>query len=274
MKKTVTVIVIALLVISVTAIAVASALNQFDPQSVAIVEADELNVTTTDRLEISKDFYVLKEHVDHLEANADTFKIFAIIADYSEGMGELTETSGPALTPSLIGTEEIDGAVYNVYRLSFGVIMPADYMTPITYRAFLSFRLNGKTYSVCSDYSVQNNVVIPYDEVYRLYCDRSSECTEEYPYPAGDGTYSKLQNIYTMTKILAAYTEIEIRDGKAVNVKENEYYKSAIRADYFDGVLTLAIPGSDIPEWMIHKLYVNGEERYFEIFEGRIRLVV
>ena len=274
MKKTVIVIAVALAFIAITAIAVTSALYTFDHSDVEILTAQNLDITTKDRLEMSVDFFVRKETVDYLEQNADTFKIFAIARDYDENMGEFNENSGPALTPALVGTEEINGLVYNVYRLSFGVIMPDKYMQPITYRAFISYKMASKSYVVSSEYSVDKNVVVPYDAVFEAYCDRSDTVTDEYPYSAGDGTYTAMKDIYTATKILTSYTYIEITDGKAVNIKENGIYKSPIDQEYFDGVLTLYINGSDIPDWMIEKLYVNGEQRYFEIYEGKIKLVV
>jgi hypothetical protein len=274
MKKTVIVIAVALAFIALTAVAVTSALYTFDHSDVKILTAERLEITTTDRLEMSVDFFVRKEIVDYLENNADTFKIFAIARNYDENMGEFNENSGPALTPSLVGTKEIDGIVHNVYRLSFGVIMPDKYMQPITYRAFISYKMASKNYVVSSDYSLDKNVVVPYDEVYSVYCDRSEIVTDDYPFSAGDGTYTRVKDIYTATKILTSYTYIEINEGKAVNIKENGIYTSPINQEYFDGVLTLYINGSDIPDWMIEKLYVNGEERYFEIYEGKIKLVV
>ena len=46
------------------------------------------------------------------------------------------------------------------------------------------------------------------------------------------------------------------------------------KVEYFDGVLTLSIGNTDFPEWLLCELYINGEARYFEIYNGKIKLVV
>lgn len=274
--KRIVISILAVILLAAAAVTVAavSSRSAFDHNDVKILTAESLNISTEDRLEMSRDFYIKKDTVDYLKANADVYKLFAVSGKYNEQIGELTADSGPALSLSDAGVTTIGEDEYYVYRLSFGVILSDAYNDALTYRAFLSYEMLGKTYSVASDYSPEENVFVPYDCVYELYCDRSDKMTETYPYLTSDGNYSKVRNLYTMTKILTAYVYIDIENGKAVNVKENECYKSVISADYFDGVLTLYIDGSDIPEWMIEKLYVNGEERYFEIYEGRIRLVV
>ena len=275
MKKIViSILAVVLLAAAVITAAAVSSRTAFEHDGVEILTAESLNISTTDRLEMSQDFYIKKETVDYLKANADVFKLFAVSGKYNEETPELAMDSGPALSLTDAGETVIGEDEYYVYRLSFGVILSNAYNDALTYRAFLSYEMLGKTYSVASDYSKETNVFVPYDCVYELYCDRSNTMSETYSYLAPDGSYAKVKDLYTMTKILTAYTYVNIEEGKAVNVKENEYYKSAISADYFDGVLTLYINGSDIPEWMIEKLYVNGEERYFEIYEGRIRLVV
>jgi hypothetical protein len=42
----------------------------------------------------------------------------------------------------------------------------------------------------------------------------------------------------------------------------------------FDGVLTLSLDNDNFPEWLLTELYINGEARYFEIHDGKVRLVV
>ena len=275
MKKIViSILAVVLLAAAAITAAAVSSRTAFDHNGVEILTAESLNITTADRLEMSQDFYIKKDTVDYLKANADVFKLFAVSCKYNEGVEELAADSGPALSLTDAGITMIGDDEYYVYRLSFGVILSDAYNDALTYRAFMRYEMFGKTYSVASDYSKETNVFVPYDAVYELYCDRSNTMSETYSYLVGDGSYSKVKDLYTMTKILTAYTYINIEEGKAINVKENEYYKSAISADYFDGVLTLYINGSDIPEWMIEKLYVDGEQRYFEIYEGKIKLVV
>ncbi len=274
MKKTVIAIVIAFSILAIFLIAVASAVDSFDPGSVEIKNSQRLNIQTDNRLEISRDFYILTETVEYLQNNAENLKILGVTAEYTEGMTELTVGSGSAMALEFVEKVKMNRESYSVYRLNFGVIMPDAYFDAVAYRAFITFRLNGRDYTVSSSYSAEENVLVPYDAVYELYCDRSDSYTDYYQYSVGDGTYSPTNKLYAMEKILASRLSFEINDGKAVNLMENAYYKCIVHHEYFDGVLTLYLTSADIPEWFIHKLVINGEERYFEIYDGKIKLVV
>ncbi|MBR2650618.1 MAG: hypothetical protein IKD45_03075 [Clostridia bacterium] len=273
MKKTVVAIMIIAVLILATAIAVATAASDFDPESIELKTSSKFNIMTENRLEVSRDFYILKSTVEYLESKADSYKIFAVSVSGEESE-EITSSSGAAMTLPLAGEISIDNAVYNVYRLNFGVILPERYTECISYRAFLQFKLNGREYSISSSYSEDVNILNPYEEVYRIYCDRSDTKTDVYKYDAGDGTYSKSNKLYTMTKILSAYMYFDYDGSTVTNKLENAYYKPSVKHEYFDGVLTLSLPGTDIPEWFIEEIVINGTPTYFEIYEGKIRIVI
>jgi hypothetical protein len=59
-----------------------------------------------------------------------------------------------------------------------------------------------------------------------------------------------------------------------IDANYGKYYDSLYDISYFDGVLTISMENSSIPEWVLYKLVINGEERYFEIYNGKIKLVV
>ena len=87
-------------------------------------------------------------------------------------------------------------------------------------------------------------------------------------------TFVSVKDLNALRKILSAVLYIEIKGDKAIDTRENEYYKSLYNIEYFDGVLTLSIGNPDFPEWLLGELYINGTRRYFEIYEGKIKLVV
>ena len=273
MKKTVVAIIILAILIAALAIVAATATTGFDPQAVEVEMSDSFDIATQDRLEISRDFYIEKSTVEYLQSKADSYKVIAIAIEGDE-LDEITLSSGAAMTLPFVGEITQDKETFCVYRLNFGVILPEKYTESIFFRAFLQFKINGKNYTVSSSYSKSDNVLVPYDEVYRIYCDRSHEKNDIYRYDAGDGTYSKSNKLYSMTRILSSYMFFDY-DGKTVTNKlENDYYKSPVKAEYFDGVLTLSLPGSDIPEWFIEQIEINGTRVHFEIHEGRIRIVI
>jgi hypothetical protein len=46
------------------------------------------------------------------------------------------------------------------------------------------------------------------------------------------------------------------------------------RCNTLEDAIVISLKGGDIPEWLISKLSINGNDRYFEIYNGKIKLVV
>ena len=147
-------------------------------------------------------------------------------------------------------------------------------MTKLAVRAFITFTLNGTPYTIASDFSAKRNTFSPYSAVYSIYTDRSATLTGEYKYETPDGSFSKIKDLDPLRKILASYLTIDIKNGRVIDANYGKYYDSLYDITYFDGVLTISMENSSIPQWVLYKLVINGEERYFEIYNGKIKLVV
>ena len=107
---------------------------------------------------------------------------------------------------------------------------------------------------------------------HRIVRGASRRC--DIAYEAPDGSFSPVPDLNALRKILSSVLYLEIKDGKVTDIRENEYYTSLYNMSYFDGVLTLSLDSASFPEWLLTELYINGEARYFEIHNGRVRLVV
>ena len=272
MKKILLSICIASLLIScVGVIAFGSTVNV---SAITMSTADKPTLKANDRLELSLDFYIAKDSMDYINANADDVKAIGLIAEYADEMTAPNLGEGAEISLAYSGEKIISSKKHAVYTLNLGVFKPEEYMTKFAVSAFITFTLNGTPYTIASDFSAKKNTFSPYSAVYSIYTDRSSVLTDEYQYKTPDGSFSKIKDLDPLRKILASYLTIDIKSGRVIDANYGKYYDSLYDISYFDGVLTISMENSSIPEWVLYKLVINGEERYFEIYNGKIKLVV
>ena len=273
MRKIILSVCIAAIVLS--CIGVVAFGDSVDINAIKLRTADTPTVNAENRLELSLEFYILKDAMDYITANGEDLRVFGTINDYTEGMAAPEIGEGTEIDLVKIEDRKIDGKNYAAYSLNFGVFKPDEYTEKMAVRAFITFRINGAPYTVASDFSESKNTFSPYSAVYKVYTDRSPVATDEYAYKMPDGSYSKVKDLDPLRKILASYLFIEIKNGNARDKNAGKYYDSLYNISYFDGVLTIELDSSSaIPEWMLYKLVVDDVERYFEIYNGKIKLVV
>ena len=248
--------------------------NPYDPSKLKMLTADRVNVKAEARLEISVDFLIATEDIDYLESEAENLRVYAVLVDYDKNATVPADNVGTTIELTRSSTRLVDAKRYYVYNLNLGVISSENYNKSYAVRGFISFGLDGSKHKIASDFTKEKNVITPYESVYAIYCDRSESKSDTHPYEAPDGTFSPVPDLNALRKILSSVLYLEIKDGKVTDTRENEYYTSLYGMSYFDGVLTLSLESGSFPEWLLTELYINGEARYFEIHNGRVRLVV
>lgn len=274
MKKTLIFSLMLVLVAALIATVAIFAATPYSPSKLKMLTSERVNVKAEARLEISVDFLIPTEDIDYLEKESKNLRVYAVMLDYEPTVVSPGDNVGTTIELSKSVSRLIEGKRYYVYNLNLGVILPENYNKAYAVRGFISFELNGISYKTASDFTKDKNVITPYDSVYDVYCDRSDEKSETYPYETADGNFSPVPDLYALKKILSSVLHLEIKDGTVRDLKENEYYKSLYNMSCFDGVLTLSLDNDNFPEWLLTELYINGEERYFEIHDGKVRLVV
>lgn len=274
MKKILIFAALLILVASAVATVAIFAAAPYSPSKLKMLTAERVNVKAEARLEISVDFLIATEDIDYLEKEAKNLRVYAVMLDYDSTVVSPNDSAGTTIELSRTSNRLVNGKRYYVYNLSLGVIAPENYNKAYAVRGFISFELDGTAYKVSSDFSKERNVVTPYESVYAIYCDRASAKSDSHPYKTADGSFSPVPDLNALRKILSSVLYLEIKDGTVRDIKENEYYKSLYNISYFDGVLTLSLENDKFPEWLLSELYINGEERYFEIHGGKVRLVV
>lgn len=227
-------------------------------EDIEMRSSDKIGVLTVGKVNFRFEFFVDTEDIDALEQVADNVSVFASVADYIEGE-ELSVDSGIAVAMAKSGPLTVGGKSVYKYTLKLGGINEKQVRSAIGVRGFITYELDGTEYTVASDFSEKKNTIVPYDAVYAAYCDK---------------TYEENTDTNELRTFIASYLDVVIENGVARDVLESEKYESLYNIEYFDGVLTVSLEGGDIPDWLISTLTVNGEERYFEIYEGKIRLVV
>ncbi len=270
-------LVISLLTVSfvlvVSVVAVFATVYSFNEADVAPVTAERPRLALDGILTVSLDFYISDEALSYLEANADGLSVYAAVSYDNTDVADPLQPVGERIILERTGEKTVGELKYRVYTVNLGVSEADDYDNTVAVRAFVSYTLLGKEHTVASDYS-ERNIINPYDAVYAAFCDRSDSESAEYPYPAGDGSYSSIEDLTAFKRIIASTLYVKIENDRAVDAMENDVYTSIYDIDYFDGVLTVSVEGGDVTDWLTAKLVVNGEERYFEIYEGRIRLII
>lgn len=228
------------------------------PEDIEMRSSDKIGVLTVGKVNFRFEFFVDAEDIDALEQVAENVSVFATVADYKTGE-EIKVDSGIAVAMAKSGPVTVSGRSVYKYTLKLGGITEEQVRGAIGVRGFITYELDGTAYTVASDFSEKKNTVVPYDAVYLAYCDK---------------TYEKDTDTNELRTFIASHLDVVIENGVARDVLENDKYDSLYNIEYFDGVLTVSLDGGDIPDWLISTLTVNGEERYFEIYEGKIRLVV
>ena len=272
MKKILLSICIAAMILS--GVCVVAFGNSVDVSAIKLITADKPNINAADRLEMSLDFYILKDSMDYITSKAEDLRVIGLLAEYSEDMKAPELGDGTEIDLIYSGDKTIDSKKYAVYTMNFGVFKVEEYMNMLAIRAFITFEINGVSHTISSDFTAKKNTFSPYSAVYALYTDRSSVLNKEYPYKAPDGSFTSVENLDPLRKILASYLIVDIKSGRVIDKNYGKYYDSLYEITYFDGVLTISMENSAIPDWMLHKLIVNGVERYYEIHNGKIKLVV
>lgn len=260
----------------ITAVAVYAS-DTFRPSELEMLTAERVNIKAEARLEMSVDFYILSDDIDYLESHAKNLRVYAVMLDYDESVFAPSDNLGATIELVRGEKRNINEKSYYTYNLNLGVILPENYNKSYAVRGFVSYELNDAEYKTASDFSKEKNIITPYDNVYSVYCDRSASKTGTHPYEAPDGTFTPVKDLNALRKILSSTLRLEIKNGKARDLKENKYYKSLYDIEYrdYDGILILSLEGGeDIPKWLLTELYINGEARYFEIHNGKIKLVV
>ena len=274
MKKTLIFSLMLVLVAALIATVAIFAATPYSPSKLKMLTSERVNVKAEARLEISVDFLIPTEDIDYLEKESKNLRVYAVMLDYEPTVVSPGDNVGTTIELSKSVSRLIEGKRYHVYNLNLGVILPENYNKAYAVRGFISFELNGISYKTASDFTKDKNVITPYDSVYDVYCDRSDEKSETYPYETADGNFSPVPDLYALRKILSSVLYLEIKDGTVRDLKENEYYKSLYNMSCFDGVLPLSLANDNFPDWLLTELYINGEARYFEIHGGKVRLVV
>lgn len=181
----------------------------------------------------------------------------------------LDEGSGVMGSLLELGESMTDGVRYYTLGIATGRITADSYLTD--YHAIL----------VAEPPSQDTEVITLASEPYDLYSvclreynDRREKQTPYYAYEMPDGSYSPYADVARRADVISSYLFVEIDSGVARDEDEGEYYSSPYTIEYLDSVLTLSLPYSKIEEDTFFGLFINGEAVYYEIYKGRISLVV
>ena len=156
-------------------------------------------------------------------------------------------------------------------EVSLGGIFSEDYLTAYTVTLSLEFIDESGVKQGIASTSMPTTV---YDVAYREYCDRNAVQSDKYPFFTGSD-YSPYENLSDRYAVLSSAL-ILTRLGDRVSGKyENGVYESIYTYGYFDGILTVGMKnGTPVNPNLLKKLTVNGEDIYFEIHDGVIRVVL
>ena len=228
-----------------------------DHDAVKITAGESIGVLTDGGVKFRVNFYVDAYIVDKLE-KIESARIFAVIAEYEPSM-EIGAQSGISVDLEKGDCLGTNGDYYYEYTLFVGGITPDKIKTPLGVRGFITYTLDGEEHTVASDFKSERDVINPYERVYEAYCNK---------------TYERGSDVNSLRVFLASNLSVKIKNGVAYDELTSEKYESLYEFEYFDGVLTVSLKGGDIPAWLISKLSINGNDRYFEIYNGKIKLVV
>ena len=204
-------------------------------------------------------FSIPAEQYAHILTECSAIRIYATVS--SDGADEFM-------------TEAIDlGNRFGLWQFSVSVggIFKSDYFT--AYRATLVLSFKDPS-GVARTVTAKSDPFTLYDVAYREYCDRSDVQTDLYPYPAGSD-FSPYPDLLHHYAVLSSGLFLTISDTDLSFPYENRIYRSPYEVTWFDGVLTVSMKnGTPISQDLIDRIVVNGNEIYFEIHDGIIRVIL
>ncbi|MBQ9085016.1 MAG: hypothetical protein IJY24_05105 [Clostridia bacterium] len=200
----------------------------------------------------------------------DNFPDLSVLGRYMEYDGAEEIDPSSALLAEVIEERLTDEYAY--FSVSVGGVMMEKYNTDYITLLEISFTDSlGESYTIreCSPASRVYNVAL------LEYTDRHAEENSRYQYFDGYGAYSPYNNLSIRRTVLYSTLHIELKDGKPRDLSVMDNYTSPYKLSYFDGILTVEmVSGADIDPELLKYIYINGENTYFSVYEGRIQLVV
>ena len=169
--------------------------------------------------------------------------------------------------PTEVG--EVDGLY--IYEVSVGGIFAEDYLLSHTATLTLSFRdSGGRAHQI----TAESSPACVYDVAHAEYCDRTLDSDGDHRH-FHNGFFSPYADLSAHYAVLCSVINIEIELGTPRDLYENEYYSSLYSLDYFDGLLTVSMKnGGMINEGLLRRITLDGEEIYYEVHDGIIRIVL
>ena len=181
----------------------------------------------------------------------------------------LNQDNGILGSVTVLGESMTDGVRYYTLGVMTGRIAACDYIKK--YSAIL------EVIPRTSEEDTLTFASKPYD-LYSVclaeYNVRSDRYTPYYCYEMPDGSYSPYSDAGKRADVLSSYLFLTLEGGEARDSHSGEYYVTPYSIEYLDRVLTISLPYSEIREEMFYGLFVNGEAVYYEIYKGKISLVV
>lgn len=209
-----------------------------------------------------------------IREQSDRFRVYATAGKYDPRVGAPAYVAGGDFAElSSETTFYINTALVRLYAITIYGLAEADYDAVFAARLFLVSVVGGSERVYASPFSEEENVVSLFDAALDTYSDRAAVSGPLYPYRTVMGDYSPASRLEALDACLASRVSVLITENGVVDVYLREKgYHSIYSFHYFDGVLTIFLPNADIPEGVLRHVTVNGVERYFEIYDGKVRL--
>ncbi len=157
------------------------------------------------------------------------------------------------------------------FGVSVGGLFKKDYLT--SYRSSLTLSFTDKS-GKSRTHSATSDAVTLYDVAYSEYCDRNAMQSDLYPYAYGSD-YSPYPDLSHHYAVLCGILHLTISGGAVNETYANSTYQSPYNVAYFDEVLTVSMKnGMPMDADFLEEIFVNGENIYFEIYDGIIRVLL
>ena len=166
----------------------------------------------------------------------------------------------------------LDSAGYSqAFEVSVGGLFKEDYNTG--YFAQISFSFTNEN-GQATVLTAKSNTTTLYSVAHAEYCDRSDDYSDKYIHDTGKD-FSPYADLSARYAVLASAIHVRLVAGEAVNTYENDVFTSPYAIEYFDSVLTVRMRGgSAIDPSLLDAIFVEGDEIYFEIHDGIIRVAL
>ena len=252
-----------ILPLSVSCATVVGGHTPADPATIADIEAGEIcadgihaEFDPVTRLVFT--FTVEKESYDNaIKAGAEVVGSWGVIDD--DVISSAVEKLGEGMA---------DGMRYYTLGVKTGRIKSGSYLVKHQAHLTVTDKSGDEIISVHSEPTDLYSVCLA------EYSDRRQKYTPIYCYLASDGSYTRYSDLEGRAEVISSYLFVSIEDGRAYDAHEGEYYRSPYDIDYLDSVITVSMPYAQIRDEILLGLYINGEAVYYEIYKGRISLVV